>query len=313
MSGVLRAGRRRSATAAVVLAAVMAGAAVQGCTTATRSPEPLTAELNQFRDNYGTQVIEIQISNTGSVPVRILSTEVSTPLFPSGTAWQAPPEGTEVPPGQTKSLPARLPAPACAGPSTDGSRTGEPPSAGEADAVAGGGPAEVTLSVRQGSTVSGKRLPATDPFGVLARNHSELCLAQVAGQTADMSLDPELEVAEDGRTAVVRLRVTPRAAGSGTARTLTIERIEGTTLLAEAPGSPWPRGITVAAGAGPREISLRIRPARCDPHAVAEDKVGTLLPLRVDAGGRQGLLKVSAGAVLKARLYEFVTAACAAH
>ncbi|MCY1242619.1 hypothetical protein D9M72_555900 [compost metagenome] len=62
-----------------------------------------------------------------------------------------------------------------------------------------------------------------------------------------------------------------------------------------------------------RELSLRIRPARCDPHAVAEDKVGTLLPLRVDAGGRQGVLKVAAGAVLKARIYEFATAACAAH
>lgn len=313
MNGVLQAGRRRSPAAAVVLAAVVAGAAVQGCTPETQAPEPLTAELNQFRDTYGTQVIEIQVSNTGPVPVSVLSAEVSTPLFPAGTAWQAPPEGTEVPAGQTKSLPARLPAPACGGPWTGGSRTGEPPTAGEADAGAGGGPAEVKLSVRQGSTVSGERLPAADPFGVLARNHSELCLAQDAGQIADMGLAPELEVAADGRTAVVRLRVTPRATGASASRTLTIERIEGTTLLAEAPESPWPRGIAVAAGTAPRELSLRIRPARCDPHAVAEDKVGTLLPLRVDAGGRQGVLKVAAGSVLKARIYEFVTAACAAH
>ncbi|CAN7385271.1 hypothetical protein [Arthrobacter sp. LjRoot14] len=308
MNGVPRAGRRRSAAAAVVVAAVMAGGAVQGCTPETQAPEPLTAELNQFRDTYGTQVIEIQVSNTGSVPVSVLSAEVSTPLFPAGTAWQAPPEGTEVPPGQTKSLPARLPAPACGHPGID-----EPQSAEGARAGPGSSPAEVTVSVRQGSATAQERLPAADPFGVLARNHSELCFAQDAGQIADMGLAPELEVSADGRTAVVRLRVTPRAAGAGGSRTLTIERIEGTTLLAEAPESPWPRGITVAAGTAPRELSLRIRPARCDPHAVAEDKVGTLLPLRVDAGGRQGVLKVAAGAVLKARIYEFATAACAAH
>ncbi|MFD8237495.1 hypothetical protein ACFV20_37220, partial [Streptomyces sp. NPDC059696] len=57
-------------------------------------------------------------------------------------------------------------------------------------------------------------------------------------------------------------------------------------------------------------VPLRIRPARCDPHAVAEDKVGTLLPLKVTVGKRNGLLKVAAPTELKGRIYDFVTAAC---
>jgi hypothetical protein len=120
-------------------------------------------------------------------------------------------------------------------------------------------------------------------------------------------------VAADARTAVVRLTVTPREASAETPERLTIERIEGTTLLAEPPETPWPRGVVVVAGGAAAEYRLRIRPARCYPHAVAEDKVGTLLPLLVDVAGRKGTLKVAAGAALKGGIYDFVTAACGAH
>ncbi|CAN7365456.1 hypothetical protein LJR078_002209 [Arthrobacter sp. LjRoot78] len=303
MDGAAQGKRRWSATAAVVLAAAVAVPALQGCSTEAAVAAPLTAELNQFRDNYGRQIIEIQLSNTSSVPLTIFSAEVSSSLFPAGTSWRAMPEGTEVPPGQTKSLPAMLPAPACGSPGADA----------DADTSAGAAPAEVKVSFRQGSTSSDVHLPAADPFGVLPRNRAELCLAQEAGRIARMDLAPELEVAADGRTAVVRLQVTPRAPEAGTPRTLTIESVEGTTLLAEAPNSPWPRGVMVAAGGSPGEFRLRFRPARCDPHAVAEDKVGTLLPLRLDVGGRRGVFKVPAGAALTGRIHAFVTAACTAH
>jgi hypothetical protein len=302
MDGEAQGRRRRSAAAAVVLAAVVAAATVQGCSPEPRASGPLTAELNQFRDNYGRQVIEIQLSNTSSEPVTVFSAELSSSLFPAGTKW-AEPQGTEVPAGQTKSLPARLPAASCGTPGTD---EGKVTSAAMA-------PAEVTVSVRGGSAAGDMRLPAADPYGVLARTHSELCLAQDAGQIADIVLAPELEVAADGRTAVVRLQVTPRGAGAGTPGILTVESIGGTTLLAEVQGSPWPRDVRVVAGTKPRVLSLRLRPARCDPHAIAEDKVGTLFPLQVDIAGRRGVLKVAAGSALKGRIYEFVGSACAAH
>jgi hypothetical protein len=95
---------------------------------------------------------------------------------------------------------------------------------------------------------------------------------------------------------------------------MTIDRIEGTTLLGEDQDMPWPRSVAVSAG-GQRPgqdtvLGLHIRPARCDPHAVAEDKVGTLLPLRVRVGGREGVLKIGAGGLLRGRIYDFVTSAC---
>jgi hypothetical protein len=43
---------------------------------------------------------------------------------------------------------------------------------------------------------------------------------------------------------------------------------------------------------------------------VAEDKVGTLLPLQVRVAGREGIVKIDAGSQLRARIYDFVTKAC---
>jgi hypothetical protein len=157
------------------------------------------------------------------------------------------------------------------------------------------------------------QLAAADPFGVLTRNHAELCLSRDAGRVAAFGLSPDLEVAPDARTAVVVLTVTPKAPATGAIRELAVERIDGTTLLAAAPDSPWPTDVTVTAGTAPTEFRLRIRPARCDAHAVAEDKVGTLLPVVVNVGGREGILKVAAGPALKGQIHDFVTAACAAH
>ncbi|MCB5274813.1 hypothetical protein BJG92_02350 [Arthrobacter sp. SO5] len=157
-------------------------------------------------------------------------------------------------------------------------------------------------------------VPATDPYGVLSRNNAEMCLAQAAAAVTGIRLAPELEVSADTKTAVVRLMITPRstpgAVNPGSAGTLTIDRIDGTTLLEEVQAVPWPRSVTVSAGGPNQELRLGIRPARCDPHAVAEDKVGTLLPLRVHAGGREGVLKIDAGPVLRGHIYDFVTAAC---
>jgi hypothetical protein len=140
-----------------------------------------------------------------------------------------------------------------------------------------------------------------------------MCLTREAAAVAAIALAPDLEVTADGRTAVLRLLMQPRAAsGSGAAGAseLVIDRIEETTLLAEAPQAPWPRSVTLRAG-GPRtEVRLGIRPSRCDPHAVAEDKVGTLLPLRVRVAGREGVLKIDAGSQLRGRIYDFVTKAC---
>lgn len=286
---------------------------------------PVSAEISQFRDNYSKQIIEIQLTNTTGAPLTVLGAELTSPLFAAPITWTARTGGIELPPGQTKSLPAPLPAPECssAAPAPSGSGTPSAADAGNAFvslrlAVPRGTAQQETLqqgtvAPPAGATAPIAATPATDPFGVLARNNAELCLTREASAVAAIALAPELEVAADGRTAVVRLLIQPRAAsGSGAAGAgeLMIDRVEETTLLAEAPQAPWPHSLTLRTGGPSAEVRLGIRPARCDPHAVAEDKVGTLLPLRVRVADREGVLKIDAGNRLRGRIYDFVTKAC---
>ncbi|MFE4228559.1 hypothetical protein ACFRJ8_11810 [Arthrobacter sp. NPDC056886] len=294
--------------------------------TATLVPTaPVTAEISQFRDNYSKQIIEIQLTNTTDAPLTVLGAALTSPLFEAPITWPPRNGGIELPPGQTKSLPAPLPAPECGFPSPAPSGPGTASGTDTGTAFV-----SLRLAVPQGagSTGTGQQgtsqqatappledatAPAADPFGVLARNNSEMCLSRAASAVAAVALAPDLEVATDGRTGVVRLLIKPRAAGgagAGSAGELVIDRIEETTLLAEAPQAPWPHTLTLRTGGPQAEMRLGIRPARCDPHAVAEDKVGTLLPLRVRVAGREGVLKIDAGNRLRGRIYDFVTKAC---
>ena len=289
------------------------GSAGQGNTAAgdpSRTPSagagPLTAELNQFRDNYSKQIIEIQLTNTTGSALTVFDAEVRSPLFESRIVWHRSDAGLELPPGQTKSLPAQLPAASCTTPPPSGQPADRQP-AQQASAIS----VRVASADGTGSVVTAE---AADPFGVLARNNAELCLARAAAGVAEFRLAPELEVAADARTAVLRLVITPRNragdVGGGGEATLTLDGIGGTTLLEEDPGAPWPSGLRVDAAGPELALPLGIRPARCDPHAVAEDKVGTLLPLRLTVAGREGVLKVGADAQLRGRIYDFVTRAC---
>ncbi|AXJ11948.1 hypothetical protein CFN17_17185 [Arthrobacter sp. PM3] len=281
----------------------------------------MTAEISQFRDNYSKQIIEIQLTNTTGGILTVLGAELNSPLFSGPITWPAQPGGIQLPPGQTKSLPAPLPAPDCATPAAASAPVSPSDQSG---APAASAHVSLRLSTPAG-TVPGPQSPtpaptvaaaaAADPFGVLARNNAELCLRKEAAAVATIMLDPNLEASPDGRTAVVRLLITPTSAGTDTAGgaapgELVIQRIDETTLLAQSPAAPWPRMLTLRPGGPAVGLPLSIRPARCDPHSVAEDKVGTLLPLRVSVAGREGVLKIDAGDKLRARIYDFVTTAC---
>jgi hypothetical protein len=290
------------AASAVLLTLLLS---LQGCRSDGAQPgaevsdtPALTVSINQFRDNYSKRIIEIQLTNNTPDPVTVLGAELVSALFSSGISWHTPADGTVLPPKQPKSLPAQLPEPRCTDVSA-GTGTGS----NSADARP-----TVRVSTRPDSRAPGP-LTVEDPFGVLARNNSEMCLDKAVREIATFQPSPELAVSEDGTTAVVRVLILS-GPGPGRHEELTIDRIDGTTLIAEDAAQPWPRGVQVTAGDPPVELRLAIRPARCDPHALAEDKIGTLLPFHVTAGGRNGVLKIDSGDVLRHSIYDFVSAAC---
>lgn len=292
--------RRRRAAAVgqcivlMVLAAVLATSCASGGTGAasagTTAPVPaLLGQISQSRDNYATHIIELQLSNTGAQPVTALRAALDSSAFSAPALWQAQGTGTEIPPGQTKSLPAQLPAAVC------GTSEPSPTSA-------------LHMTVGLLGSADAVLLPVTDPFGVLNRNHAELCLDRRVADVVRLSWLPVLDTDTAAGTAVLRLRVEP-VGGPGS---VTVEAIGETPLLGADPARPWPRQVTVRGSDPPVLLELHIRPARCDPHAVAEDKVGTLIPFHVSLNGGEssGTVKVAASAALRGEILDFVTAAC---
>lgn len=243
----------------------------------------MTVQLNQFRDNYSTHVIEIQFSNPGPDTITVVRAALRTGTFDGSIGWVSNADGTAIPPGQTKSLPAQLPSATC------------PP-----------GSLEPTVDFVLAGSDHVFSESATDPFGVLGRNNSELCLERSASDIAGLELLPTLDPGPQKGLATMTIMVKPRG-GTGS---MTIESIGETTLLAADPGSPWPHGVVIHGTDNDSTLSLRIRPARCDPHAVAEDKVGTLMPLHVTVNGVAGTIKVAAGNALRGSIYDFVTKSC---
>jgi hypothetical protein len=281
-----------------------------GCTAPepleSAGPLPITVEVNQSRDQYGKQAIQLLLTNVSGGPLTVAAAQLASPLFHGDILWEPTGGSLELSPGQPKSLPARLPAPVCGRDQSTGQQSSSDKSSIQQPV------ATVRYSEPGQGGVQEVAPVAVDPFGVLERNNMELCLAAEAAAVADIVLDRRLEVAPDSRTAVVRLVITPKKAdGAGTAKgPMTITSIDGTTLIAAPADEPWPRKVRIVQGAPRSELRLRIRPARCDPHAVAEDKVGTLLPLHVRVGEREGQLKIAAGTALRGQIYDFATAAC---
>jgi hypothetical protein len=281
---------RAAGTAVRAVCALTASVGLAGCFSAaterhspsSSAPAPVTAAVDQFRDDYAAGSIVLQLTDTGGGRLSVVGAALADPRFEDGTAWTG---SADLDPGQTTSLPAALAAARC----TAATRDGAP---------------SVHVRLADGTEHT---VPAADPHAVLPRLHDEQCFSEQAQKAVALRLDDALAPGQLPGTAVLTLITDPPAAGSMPAPPATLVSVAGTTLLGEDPAHPWPRGVVLGAAA---RLPLAVRPARCDPHAVAEDKVGTLVPVTLEVGGVQGTVKVAASPALRSALYRFIAASC---
>lgn len=128
---------------------------------------------------------------------------------------------------------------------------------------------------------------ATDRYGAIALFLERDCAEQTLGEAASIETGPHRVVGE-GRDSVFELPV--RFVPTGARDDVEFAGFEGTVLFSTAPGTPVhpevaPVPLTSQPTGEPTEVLLRLVPGRCDPHALAEDKVGTLVYVYVDAPG----------------------------
>lgn len=144
-----------------------------------------------------------------------------------------------------------------------------------------GSDADVVLTYRVGDgplVVSTTR--ATDRYGAIGLLLDRDCARQRMEEAADVVIGDD-RVVGAGLRSVFELPVT--FAATGTHEEVAFAGFEGTVLFRTVPPTPvWESVDPVPLVAGAREETvLRLVPTRCDPHALAEDKVGTLLGVHV--------------------------------
>ncbi len=276
-----------AAFVAVLLAGCTAPASDDGSDAASRAPlDGLSISIQQGRLDVVAGRLVVRFANEGDEPMTIEEFTVRTPTLAPELERSKP---VELGAGDAVAVRLDLPESVC---------DAEP------------GPVVVDLRYRSGERSGDAELDAADPFDTVARVNTADCLAESVAEVADIVMPEHVRSTGAGvdRRAFIDVGIAPAASGDESMR---IERVFGTTLLNAEEGIDWTLGFDVAPGDAPFTISLPVRPARCDAHAIADDKRGTILPFEIETSdGRSGRLDVPADPGLKAELYAYYGERC---
>jgi hypothetical protein len=278
----------------VALVAASVAVVLTGCTAAppldTEPPAGLPpgvrVEVYQNRFDYAERVLEIRVANESDTDLDVVSASFESPRFAEAAVYDS---SVLIDAGRTIDLRVKLPAVVC-------DDTGDARDA-------------VVLSWRNGNGTASGSLEPADENQVVDRIVAEDCVMQAVDEV--VAIEPPTVLRIDGAgpasVAWVDVTVTP----TGNSGTVTIDRVGATVLLTSVSGLDWPAGFTMDASTPPRTISLDLRPTRCDPHAVAEDKRGTVFPLVVStSAGYSGTYDMVVPDALRSQIYQWIGARC---
>ncbi len=276
---------RRMRCAAIVLAAL--AAALAGCApTPPALPDGVTVLVYQPRPDVAAGRLAIQVANAGEDAVEVTAARLVSPDFADDVVW--PGDTATVQPGLRLDLRAPIPGFTC---------TAEPHVRAELEVATAAGVATGTVDV-------------DDPYELVPRLHAEGCVGAAIAEIATLT-PREVVVPAGQEPAVLVVDVAP----TGAPGTVEIVGVRGTTLLQPADaGVSTPElalGVPLDA-TGPHELRVPLLPNRCDAHALAEDKVGTIIPFLVDAGTADEPVRwlLILPDELKSALYGYYSAYC---
>lgn len=285
----------RTGLLAATLAAVLASTGCSVSAPSTPGPTPplpaeVTVELHQLRSDVGPRQAQVRVDNASDAPITLGAVRVDDPRF-AGPAGRVI-EGREstIPAGGSADIRVQLPAVECSVPDD-----------GVAEAVL-----EIIGDdgVRVETTAS-----APDPLGFVAALHARECLLERVTDAAALAFTG-FEPSPPGEPAALELTVTPT--GVAEAAIVGIERTNLLTFEGLPPGADlFALELEVLAEAGPPStVALPLVPTRCDPHAVQEDKRGTIFDVRVEVDGQPGEVELFVGEDTRGRILSWVAAWC---
>lgn len=297
--------RRATIAPRVAALLVVAAAVLSGCSpTAPADPGSLaqpgpvtvtdvavTAEVYRSRIDPSRGGIQLSVRNDAAVPLTIVGARLESPALQQPIVRE---RTTVIGPGLTRDLALTLTAAAC--PADEP----EPPQAVLVVQLIDGSTAEVAV-------------PTVDRIGQWAEWVAAECLAAAVAERVQLTVrhDP---TRDDGSLIGLLLDIAPRSGARGAEVALVslsdtvlfglVQAADGARVTS-APLPPEAAGGTAAVS-----IPLLLTPARCDAHAIADDKQGTLFRVAVQVDGQPGVVTVVADDATRAALYDAYTRAC---
>lgn len=276
---------------AVLLAVLLPVALLAGCTPGSGPEDPVPGGVSisvyQPRPDVAKNRIAITVHNDGAQSITLTEATLASSYFTESAIWDGK---ATVPAGYAVDLRIDIPPTDCSG------RVPEH---------------RVSFLWQAGDESGRSSTEPEDPFGVLELLHDAGCLVEQVDAVA--ALTAASLTAPPSYPAPADLLITVQPTGA--AGSIVLDRIHSTTLLN--PAGPDGAGVAeLALGVeldadGPLEVHVPIVPNRCDAHALAEDKVGTRMPLYVTtSAGGSGRYVLSASDELRAQMYAFYSAYC---
>ena len=287
---------------ALVTAVALVVAALAGCSlvvetepspAAPAAPDSIgevsaTADIYRTRSDPASGGLQLSVTNTGTAPLTVLHAVLDSPALSVPIERE---RTTVIPAGTTRDLALLLPPPQCEGGPT------------LPEAV-------LTVALASGATAE-LRLPTTDRVGQWVDWHERACFAEAAAAQVDLEVRraPALDNRTSG-TIGAELVATAQVSGIrlvAIADTVLFGLRAGPTDSARVSTFALDRTLTVDETT---VVPIWLAAARCDPHAVAEDKQGTLFTVHLDLGGETGTTTVIASDDARAAFYDAIATTC---
>lgn len=275
--------RASLSTAAVAVIAV----ALAGCAATAPEPEALppgvAVELFQLRSDVAERSAQIRVVNGSDVDLVVERLTFDDDWF-DGEAVRD--RTSTIPAGRTVDLRFALPESACDDEPTADERT-----------------SSVVFALEGGEVVT---VPVTDTLGFTTLLHEKECLRHDLAQVATLAWTAFTPSANPV-PATLELTVTP-AGGDDTAELVEVQ----TTNLLQFDSEPTLFAINqnVKGTDAATTVTVPILPLRCDPHAVMEDKRGTVFNVAVEVGGAEGVVEVAASEEMRGAILRWVSDWC---
>ena len=253
-------------------------------------PAEVTVSVFQNRFDYSLRQLELEVTNGSTAPITVTGAAFDSTRFATPATWDRP---QLVPNGSARDLKVQLTDPVCG-------------RASPKDSVV------IEFALEDGTTGTATVIP-TDEQGRVDAINAEDCLGVSVATIAAITAPASIRWTPGAHApAALDISVVP----TGAAGSLTLRDAKGTVLFAlvdPATGQPYDMQLdrVVDANSPAGVIPLALAPARCDPHAIEEDKRGTFFPIDVETGdGRSGTIYVAVDDEVRRSLYQFYADYC---